>query len=422
MSCCRLLVLGAQICEDALADGIKSVSANVKRNYLWLAVLSVFLIIFASLYPFKFQTSIGGPGAWNTLIESWNDRPGRIDLLINILFYLPLGLLGGLALRFRLGARVIILTVFGGLLSTGMELSQYYDLGRVTSASDVYANTFGTLLGCFMGSVSPTQLRIPFLEDIHEKPVPAAILAVWCAYSLYPYVPSIDIHKYWDALKPLVLRPELLPYDAARHTVIWLTLFMMIEAVVGRRYSTIVALVFTGCVLLGHVVIVDSILTETDVVSACFALCLWPMLLLFHERVRAVIVCALLAACVVAERLEPFQFLQSPRPFGWIPFRGFMYGSLQTNVLSFMEKTFFYGSLLVLLCTAGLRMGLSAFVIGGMLFATSWAERFLPDRSAEITDACMALLIAFAITLQRSGSTYAPTTRMGNQVRPPSPG
>lgn len=408
-----------------MGDGIKSVGRHVRSNYLWLAALTILLIFFASLYPFKFQTSIDEFGAWNTLIESWDDRPGRFDFLINILFYIPLGLFGGLALRFRLGGRVLALTCFGGLLSTCMELSQYYDLGRVTSASDVYANTFGTLLGCLVASISPNHWRVPLLEDIREKPVPAALLIVWCGYGLYPYVPSINVHKYWDALTPLLLRPGLSPYDAARHTVIWLTLFMLIEAVVGRRDSTMIALLFAACVLLGHIVIVDSSLTETDVVSAFIALCLWPPRLLFHERVRAAIVFALLAGCVVTERLEPFQFLQSPRPFGWIPFRSFMYGALQTNVLSFMEKTFFYGSLLVLLCSAGLQMGLSALVISGMLFATSWAERFLPDRSAEITDACIALLIAFAITLQRSGSTYAPTPsrpHLGNQVRPPSSG
>jgi VanZ family protein len=37
-----------------------------------------------------------------------------------------------------------------------------------------------------------------------------------------------------------------------------------------------------------------------------------------------------------------------------------------------------------------------------MLFAASWAETYLPGRSAEITDALMALLIGIIITVVKN--------------------
>jgi len=40
-----------------------------------------------------------------------------------------------------------------------------------------------------------------------------------------------------------------------------------------------------------------------------------------------------------------------------------------------------------------------AIFVAGTLFATSWAETYLPDRSAEITDALMTLLIAGGFAL-----------------------
>jgi hypothetical protein len=44
----------------------------------------------------------------------------------------------------------------------------------------------------------------------------------------------------------------------------------------------------------------------------------------------------------------------------------------------------------------------STFLVAILLFATSWAETYLPGRSAEITDALMAVLIGTIIALVKS--------------------
>jgi hypothetical protein len=45
-----------------------------------------------------------------------------------------------------------------------------------------------------------------------------------------------------------------------------------------------------------------------------------------------------------------------------------------------------------------------------MLFTTSWVETYLPDRSAEITDALMALLIGAIIALMQTERNAAPVS------------
>ena len=101
----------------------------------------------------------------------------------------------------------------------------------------------------------------------------------------------------------------------------------------------------------------------------------------------------LLTTAILALRLAPFQFTTHPVPFGWIPFRSFMQGSITVDVLSFLEKFFLYGSLIWLLTEARIRYPTAGCLVAAMLFATSYAERYLPNRSAEITDAVMALAI-----------------------------
>ena len=110
----------------------------------------------------------------------------------------------------------------------------------------------------------------------------------------------------------------------------------------------------------------------------------------------------LFSAYIVAERLEPFQFSGYGRTFGWIPFRSFLYGSVEVNIISFLEKTFLYGALIWLLERSGLRTGVSTILVAFLLFAASWAETYLPGRSAEITDALMALLIGVIIAVVKT--------------------
>jgi VanZ family protein len=92
--------------------------------------------------------------------------------------------------------------------------------------------------------------------------------------------------------------------------------------------------------------------------------------------------------------------MANPVPFGWIPFRSFMYGSINVDVLSFLEKFFLYGSWTWLLSEAGLSyVRAGCFVLAPTLFATSLAETYLPNRSAEITDAVMAAAISVIFAL-----------------------
>jgi VanZ family protein len=55
-----------------------------------------------------------------------------------------------------------------------------------------------------------------------------------------------------------------------------------------------------------------------------------------------------------------------------------------------------------LLDKSGLRSGVSTILVAIMLFAASWAETYLPGRSAEITDALIALLIGIIMAVVKS--------------------
>jgi hypothetical protein len=208
----------------------------------------------------------------------------------------------------------------------------------------------------------------------------------------------IDLHKYWDALKPVVFHPRPTGYDLFRYTAIWLTVGGLIEAVGGRRRGWLLFPLFGAAVLVAKVAIIGKALSAAEIGGAAIALATWLLLAICGSaRIRVTATALLFAAYIVAERLEPFQFTAYGRAFGWTPFRSFLYGSVEVNITSFLEKAFLYGALIWLFDKSGLRSALSTILVAILLFATSWAETFLPGRSAEITDALMALLIGAII-------------------------
>jgi len=378
---------------------------RLNKGFLIAAAIIVAVILYGSLYPFTFYQPEGGVGPLRNLVRSWAETPGRGDFVANVFLYLPLGFFGSLAVAGsgRTLPRILFVTLAGGLLSTAMELTQYYIAERVSAADDVYANLIGTLLGAIVGNFAGRDfLWLPFREIVANR-VPCLLLVLWLAYRLYPYVPTIDLHKYWDALKPVVFHPRPTGYDLFRYTAIWLTVGSLIEAVGGRRRRWLLFPLFIAAVLAAKVVIIGKVLSAAEIAGAAVALAVWLLLAIsVSARIRAAATALLFSAYIVAERLEPFQFSAYGRAFGAIPFRSFLYGSIEVNITSFLEKAFIYGALIWLLDKSGLRSGVSTFLVAILLFATSWAETYLPGRSAEITDALMAVLIGTIIAVVKS--------------------
>ncbi|HEY2540894.1 MAG TPA: VanZ family protein [Stellaceae bacterium] len=379
-----------------------------RKRFAIATVVVAVIIIYGSLYPFMFRPPVDGiKPALDALWASRAALPSRSAAIANILLYMPFGFCAVLALRNEAGsgAWVVLVTMMGALLSISMELAQFFDQDRVTDAPDVYVNTIGTLLGAVCGRLMRPGFRWPMVAEMGAARVPALLLAAWIGYRLFPYVPAIDLHKYWQAIAPVILHPRLTAYGLFRYTAIWLAIAALLEAIVGSRRIWLYFPLFAVAVLVGKVMVVDAVLSMADIAGAASAL-VWRGLLGISASVRTAVVALAFCSDVVAERLEPFQFGTIAGPFGWTPFWGFISGDPAIETLAFLQKFFLYGGAIWLLVNAGLRLAPATLLIAAMLFATSQAERFLPGRSAEVTDAVMALLIGGIFALIGSKSDW----------------
>ncbi len=370
------------------------------RNLLAAIGATMAMILYGSLYPFAFHAPPpGGAGALVTLLGTWSKTPGRGDFASNILLYTPLGFFGGILARLHASLkRIALIVLLGATLSFSIELLQYYDTGRDTEATDFYANVAGTILGALFGRSVGRNIRWSVLSGVPANPVPALLLVAWLGYRLYPYVPTIDLHKYWNAIKPLVLHPSATPYAIFRQTAFWMAICLLVEKIANGRRAVLLFGIFAGLVTGASILIVTTWLNLSQLIGMGIAFCLWR-LTAEQSKYRITIAAGLVGVNVLALRLEPFEFSAEPGKFGLVPFLGFMQGSIDIDVQSFCEKFFLYGVLIWLLRRTGLRMAFTVILVASALFITSLAEIFIPGRSAEITDAAMALGIAGVIAL-----------------------
>jgi hypothetical protein len=227
------------------------------------------------------------------------------------------------------------------------------------------------------------------------------------SYRLFPDVPVIDLHKYWTAVKPLIFSHALPLAELDRHTVTWLVVALLIEALFGTMRSRVLLPALVLFMLFARILIVDAALSSAEVAGGALAAIVW-IAFLSRLKMRAPVIAALFAAGVAIKALEPFQFNAVSRPFGWIPFYGFLHGAPDVNIRSFLEKAFSYGALIWLIARAGTPLLVAASVSAGMVLCLRLTQVFLPGRSAEITDPIMVLLAAGVMKSMGEDPTRVP--------------
>jgi len=360
-------------------------------------------IVYGSLYPFVFHDA-GSLGAdISHLAGTWARPPqSRGDLLANILLYMPLGLTIALALapgRFR---TLVLAGTGGAILSLAIELTQFFDAGRVSVLSDFYLNVAGTLAGAALaGTTGAGWTKAPWPQG--SAPAFARLLLLaWLGWRLYPYVPTIDLHKYWQSVKPL-LAPHITAYDILRYTVYWWSAIFLFQTGLGpKRMSLLFPAML--CFFAAKIVILSLVITPSELLGAGLAFFLGRSILKRQAAIGVACLAALLLLTIILSRVLPWQFSDVQIAFQWIPFYSVLHGSLQVNAISFAEKFYLYGAALLMLVTAGMSLTIAVALECVILFATSFLQTFMIGRSAEITDVILAMLVGAVYAFLRRQS------------------
>ena len=360
------------------------------------------LLVYGSLFPFV---------GWGTPdVSPWQEflSPGRVsraDLVLNVLIYLPLG---WLAARVFAGAghvrAVLLATLAGSLLSFGVEYLQALLPMRVPSFHDWGWNTLGT----FGGAVVHRQLAAlgPWIRRtatrlVGDGPVPrlgVAVVGVWAAGQLFPFVPSPDVGNLRAGLRPVwhVLRgsASFEPSRALGYALAILGLSIILSAALRPEYRRrrLFVCAFFFCVLLAKVPVVRQQLSLEALAVAALAFLVVGFL---REPERASgLACAAIVGAVVLDQLRPGGGAAGVATFNWIPFRAHLVNDL-TGIEDVLDTVwpFLAFGYLAIRAHPSRPQRVAAGGIGVVFLSVlllEWLQTFVPGRSPDVTDAIIA--------------------------------
>jgi len=366
-----------------------------------LMAIVVIAIVYGSLYPFAFR-DFGSLGAgFLHLAGTWKQLPqSRGDTLANLLLYMPLGFTIMRSLGHRgSGSRAFAITVgFGAVLSSAIELAQFYDASRISTLSDVYLNVAGTLAGAAVARLSGAGWMKVSWPSGGSPAFARLLLLAWLGWRLYPYVPTIDLHKYWRSVQPLFVA-NVTAYGILHYALLWLSVAFLVQTGLGPKKPTRLLLSAMLCFFAAKIVVIGQTLVLPEILGAALAGLLAQSAFQRHARIGVPCLAVLLTLFVVLSRVLPWHAAAAHKAFQWTPFFGFLHGSVQTDVIVFAEKSYLYGVVLLLLVTTGMRLKTAIILECALLLSTSLVQIFMATRSAEITDALLALILGCVYAL-----------------------
>jgi len=364
------------------------------RTAAWLLAVIAFLIVYGSLYPFRFAT-VGNSAGFELLKGLPFARTTRSDIAANVLLYLPLGASIAWLLAARLGGMlaVIAATVAGAVLALAIEWLQLYETRRVASLADVTYNTIGAAAGAFVAlAIASTHrgLRASALAGALRHPVAAALLVSWIGYRLAPFTPVLDPGKWVAAFAPLATSDWWTPGAILPHAIAWLVLVLACERLAAGRART-TATVAMVVVLAGRVLFAGLALEPAELAGMVLALALAGLLLRMPIERAASILAAALVVLIAIQGLSPFDFQIAQDRFALVPFGESLTRYRATNLTDIFLRCYGSGALVWLLARSGLTV-IPATVLGaGIIFSIELLQTWLPGQTADITDPLLAV-------------------------------
>jgi VanZ family protein len=381
---------------------------------VWRALLIVVaLIVYGCLYPFSFHPM--PPQGWNLF---WQVAPSVLtrfiarDALINVLLYVPFGILAFLALDRMQDAwlHLLIPVMLACFLSTTLELIQLMDFTRTSSLFDVACNTTGAALGSLAGlfyARPVTRLVTRTGQTVtRAASVPLLLFCLWLGYQVFPMFPSVGSFALLAKLKTLLIHSSFSTPDAISTWIEWLAaaaIFRTVWPDRQRRVSIFVLLLL----LPARMFLLRRSITPSEIAGALGACIVWQSWL-ERQPQAARLLPWLIVAGLILHDLSPYRLSRTPQAFCWLPFGGFLGSAQDWGTVMLLKKSFWYGAAVWTFHEAGKGYWKPAFGIAALLAALEWTQRYLPGRTPEISDPLLALLLtAFMSLLQNSARARA---------------
>jgi VanZ family protein len=247
----------------------------------YLAAGYALLIMYASLSPFSgWQEQ--GLEFFAVLTAPLSQTYTLFDSVVNLLAYLPLGLLLGLTLhmRFRASWSILLAVLGSAAISAAMEYAQMYLPARVSSNLDLLTDTMGALIGALLAAGIARRRWFAFLAQWRRRlfhrssdvNFGLALVLLWMFAQINPSLPMLgNMFISEIARQPFAtVQPEPFRWLESLAVVLnLLMLGMLLLALLRQRRDALIALVLILCAVALAKFIAAAILLKS------WALLLW---------------------------------------------------------------------------------------------------------------------------------------------------
>src|SRR5579863_7480912 len=125
------------------------------RSFDWsnrLTILAAASILFLTQYPFEFSSHGKQHRGISPLMLGYGGKSGTMDVLLNILLFVPFGFaIGSKLLKHKNWKSTLLYAAIAGcVFSYLIEIAQFYIPQRDSGWEDVFTNTTGAMIGCLL--------------------------------------------------------------------------------------------------------------------------------------------------------------------------------------------------------------------------------------------------------------------------------
>jgi len=358
-----------------------------------LFYLIVLLITYGSFFPFEFSTSFFTDELWEKFWRTWSLVSSRGDIISNIVLFIPYGAIGMIKGGDENNGlqRFLKLLFSGAVFSLLLQIGQFWLPDRSPELQDVFWNVAGILLGGSLLINGVIAQYIKTFEADLELSFPKFLLAAWLATLWVPFVPTLDLQSVRDALKPLFLEPEFEFSHILFQMSAWLVFIGLWQSIKPAVFGVKNIYWFLPVSLIIQLFLVGGQLTLSEVIGGILALIIqWIWRIEYVHKSKFLL--ALILFTIMFDGITPL--VAGYNEFIWLPFEGFLTGSMLVNASVLSKKFFLYGSILWLGYCAGYSWRRVWLLSTCWILMIECIQSFQIMHTAEITDILYFLIIA----------------------------
>lgn len=391
-----------------------------RRIQAWMLGGWIVLVLSASLYPFDFDparflaaAAAGFPG-----LHTWQPTSQR-DTLVNLLVYVPIGLLVPLVLGPHRPAmlRWLLALAAGMLLSLGVEMLQHAIRARVPSLADWLLNIASTASGAALALVFallPTRPLATRLRRLNVNPALALLLALWIAAHAAPFVPRLRPGRIRAAIDAsLALAPSI--GGIASYLAAWLILSAVMRTLFRREIFWPLFIGMIAVSLGSRLLFVGHTLSPDELIAILLAL---PVIARLRRRSHSssrTPLLGIVSFALLIAGIAPFTYVETAQAISWMPFAGSADVRLDELYLGGLERVFVGIGVIWVAAGSALGLGIGTLALLSLAAACEFVQRWNPARVPDTTDLAVMALAAILVRVvqqnERRGLLTTPMRR-----------